>query len=128
MSVITGVSNTNATPAEKSGTIYHHHTVELILPKPVQERSIRPETRMEKIRQVVADALILIGALMVLAATTAISLHTAGFASPIILAMETLLMPAIAAILTGFHLSKNEVKTNSSLRIPTGIPGLTIYS
>ncbi len=106
--------------------IYHYHKLEVITPKSSMSLDPKPLHRIDKIKNVTGNILILLGSLMALLAGLAITLQTAGLTTPEITILANLLMPALAAILTGSHLSKDQAKApGTSLKLPTGLPGLT---
>lgn len=109
------------------GTIfYHYHKFEIVDTRPPKTYEERPLTRAETIKNIVADALIILGSVMAILAGTALTLQTVGISSPVLPLLANLLMPSVAAILTGFNLSKNEIRApGTQLRLPTGLPGLT---
>lgn len=105
---------------------YHHHTIEIILPEKTAKGGNAPPTTTEKIKNVIADILIILGTLMALVAGTALTLQTAGVGSPMLSVLSNLFMPSVAAVLTGFQLSQNQIRANAQLRLATGVPGITI--
>jgi len=113
-------------PTQKQEIVhYHHHKIEIIIPQKSQTFSPAPMTRADRIKNAIADTLIILGTLMAVIAGTALTFQTAGFASPLLPVLSNLFMPSIAAILTGFQLSKNEIRANAQMRIATGVPGIT---
>lgn len=111
---------------QKNGNIlYHHHKLEVITPKQstdVEEQSL---SLSDRVKNLIADILIFVGSILAMAAGAALTLETMGVSSPMIPILSSLLMPAVTAVLTGSHLSKNELKKGTSLKLQTGVPGLT---
>jgi hypothetical protein len=106
--------------------LYHYHKLEVITPQSSVSLDSKPLQRIDKIKKVTGNILILLGSLMTLLAAVAITLQTVGLTTPKITILANLLMPSLAAILTGSHLSRDQVKSpGTSFRIPTGVPGLT---
>lgn len=110
----------------KDDCTYHYHKIELIQPKSLNTSRCITPTLGEQIVGIVGNALILFGALLVLSSIGAFTFQAAGISIFMKLPeFEHLIMPAIAALLTGIHLSKNELKAATQIKLETGIPGLT---
>jgi hypothetical protein len=116
-------------PKGKEQVIFHYHKIEIVNNKPsnTYETGTTP-TRIATIKSIGGDILIFLGSLMGLIAGMALALQSAGLASPTVAVLANLLMPAVATVLAGSHLSKLDLKANTNLRLSTGIPGLTFQS
>jgi hypothetical protein len=120
--------NTNE-PKNKENIVYHYHRIEIVNPKLSNSSEPGfPPTRIATIKSIGADVLICLGSLMGLLAGMALALQSAGLAAPALTILANLLMPAVAAVLAGSHLSKPDLKPNTNVRLSTGIPGLTFTS
>lgn len=107
--------------------VYLHHKVEWIPPSSQNNASsFWKDPVIEKMRKATALVLITVGLCMTLTAACCISLQAMGIRIGIIPAyFGNLFMPGLVAILTGFHLPKEDSKNLAKFRIPTGIPGLS---
>lgn len=106
--------------------VYFHHKVELIRPQQAAtNQPVGDPTLMDRVRSAVANTLIVIGALLALTASVAMTLQASGAVTGIcVTCLSNFMMPSIAAILTGFHLAKNEVSVKPTFQLDSGIPGV----
>lgn len=110
---------------KNNNTLYHHHKLELITPNQSRCPETQPLSTADRIKNLIADILIFFGSILAMAAGAAITLQSLGLSSPAIPMLSGLLMPAVTAVLTGSHLSKNDLRNGTSLKLQTSLPGLS---